>query len=166
MKRNWMIAIVVGILAVLAVVSVVSAQGTQPPTTPAPGQGWGMMGRGGMMSAGQGSMHEYMEAALAEKLGMTKEAYEQLFDEGKTFWQIAQDKGLTTEQAQQIMVDARNVALDKMVSDGVITKTQADWMKTRMGSGGMRGAGGCMGGYGNPNRGGASAPRGMMGRTW
>lgn len=159
MKRYLLIALVVGVVGILAITGAVYAQ---KPTPTAPGLGWGMMGGngrgmmngGGMMGAGQGQMHEYMQAELAAKLGISEADLEKAYSEGKTFWQVAQDKGLTTEQAQQMMIDARNAALDKMVADGKITKDQADWMKNRMnGANGMgpgmmggNGAGGCMGG--------------------
>lgn len=152
MKRFWMLSVIVGVMALFGVVGAVYAQGTNPPATPAPGDGVygpGMMnGRGGMMSgaarAGTGAMHEYMVAELAEKLGLTLEAYQEQFDQGKTFWQIAEDQGLSVEEAQQIMTDARRLALDQMVQDGVITQEQAEWMKTRM-SGSQAGTSGCMG---------------------
>lgn len=153
MKRYLIIALLVGVIGILAITGAVYAQ---RPTPSAPGQGWGMMGgqggmmggRGGMMGgAGQGLMHEYMQAELAAKLGLSEADLEKTYSEGQTFWQIAQDKGFTTEQAQQIMVDARSAALDKMVADGKITQEQADWMKNHMsGATGMMGGGGCMGG--------------------
>ena len=98
-----------------------------------------------------GPMHAYMQAELAAKLGLTPEALQELHDDGQTFWQIAEAQGVSAEDAQQMMLDARAVALDKMVADGAITQEQADFMKTRMG--GMQGAGNCQGG-------------GMRGRTW
>jgi hypothetical protein len=167
MKRFWMIAIVVALVAVLGWVGFVSAQGVQPPAVP----GRGGMGMGRMMgsSGGHGPMHEYMQAALAEKLGMSETELEQLYAKGQTFWQIAKEKGFSDEQASQMMVDARSVALDKMVADGVIDKEQADQMKNHMGGMMGRGAGygGCMGGFGTGqgSNGTSTTPRGgMMGR--
>ena len=166
MKRYWIIAILVVVVLALGVTGVVLAQGPKPGATPQPGQGYGMMGQGGMMGSGgmmsgrggmmggstnqggkgyqgtgMGQMHEYMQAALAEKLGISLDDLNAAYAGGKTFWQIAEDKGFTTEEAQQMMLDARTVALDKMVADGAITQAQADWMKNR--SGGMMGGGGC-----------------------
>jgi hypothetical protein len=164
MKRYWMIAVLVVVVLALGVTGVVLAQNPNPGTTPQPGRGYGMMGQGGMMgrggttgrgmmsgtdyqSTGMGQMHEYMQAALAEKLGISVDDLNAAYADGKTFWQVAEDKGLTTEQAQQIMLDARTAALDKMVADGTITQEQAGWMKNRS-TGMMGGANG----------------RGMMGR--
>ena len=166
MKRTLFLAVIVVMLAVLGIAGVV---GAQAPTPEAPGQGFGqgmMGGRGAMMSGtyGQGFMHDYMEPVIAEKLGVSVDELTQLHADGKTFWQIAEEKGLTTEQAQQLMVDARATALDAMVKDSVITQEQADFMKTRMGGRMGSGSGGCMGG-GLWNNGSAS-PRGRMGGRW
>ncbi len=175
MKRTWMIALVVGLIAVFGVVSVVSAQ---RPTLPAPGvnpdggygPGWMMgdgfqrgLGGGGMMGgqfADQGYMQDYMQTALAAKLGLTVEAYQQSWESGKTFWDLAEEKGYTLDEAQSLMISARSEALAKMVADGVLTQEQADWMNSRMGQM-TPGAGGCLGGgMGGGFRGG----RGGMGR--
>lgn len=165
MKRIWFTSVILSLLAVLAIVGVVGAPAPTPgtPETPAvPGQGFGrgMMGRGGMMGGaayGQGFMHDYMEKIVAEKLGLKVEDLQALHAEGKTFWQIAEEKGLAVEEAQQLMTDARNEALDAMVNDGTITQEQADWMKTRNG-----GRGGCMGGGRWNNS--STAPRGAAAR--
>ena len=162
MKRLLFVAVLVVALVGFGLVQAVSAQDTTP-TTPVPGSGYGM----GMMAGvnGTGPMHEYMQKALAEKLGITESELEALYAQGKTFWQIAADKGFTTEQAQQMMVDARNAALDAMVKDNVITQEQADWMKNHMsGRGFGRGGGGCMGGFTGNNSGTNTPGGGMMGR--
>lgn len=146
MKRFLWIALLTGLM-ILALTTVVSAQRPNP-ENPGPG-------RGGRMGGGQGWMHEYMFPILADKLGLTEAELTDLYNEGETFWTVAQSQGKTAEEAQQLMLDARSEALDKMVADGVITQEQADWMKDhhaggRMGQGGGRGRGhgmgGCMGG--------------------
>ncbi len=106
-----------------------------------------MMGRGGMMgrwtqsgATGQyGPMHEYMVGAMAEALGMTDEELDAELAAGKTMWQVAEEKGLSTEEFQQLMIDARTSALEKMVADGVLTQEQADWMQSRMQGSGAAG---------------------------
>lgn len=116
-----------------------------------PGMGGpGMGGRGMMGGYGQtgqsGPMHEYMEAAMAEALGMDQEDLEAELDAGKTMWQVAEAKGFTLEQFQTLMLDARKAALAKMVEEGVITQAQADFMLSRMQSGFGGGMGGGRGG--------------------
>jgi hypothetical protein len=166
-KRNIIIALLVGIFGIAAVfglASAVSAQGTTPDTTPAPG--WGM-GRGGMMASGSyGPMHDGMQAALAEKLGLTVADLQERQAAGQTFWQIAEEKGYTAEEARQMMLDARGAAIDQAVKDGTLTQDQADWMKSRSGRmmGGQVGTGqaGCMG----AGTGTGATRGGMMGGRW
>lgn len=177
MKRIWMVVALVAVVAAFGAVGTVFAQDATPPTPPAPGQGYGygMMGRGMMGgAAGTGLLHDYMEPAMAEALGLTVEELEAKHAEGLSFYQIAEAQGLSVEEAQQLMLDARSTALDAAVADGVITAEQADWMKTRMSSGHMGrgyGAGGCagMGGYNNGSADGTAGTfrgRGMMGGRW
>lgn len=162
--------IVIGVLFVIAALALGAAgfayaQGPQP-TEPAPfgqgssrGSGPGMMGRGGMMgrwnqgATGQyGPMHEYMVSAMAEALGMTDEALDAELAAGKTMWQVAQAQGLSLEDFQKLMLDARSAAFAKMVADGILTQEQADWMLSRMQ--GMWSRGGALGGC--PMNGGAT----------
>jgi uncharacterized protein YidB (DUF937 family) len=136
-------AILIGVIVVVALVAlgVAGYAFAQTVTPPAPDFpfGWGGMGRhGGMMGGwrsgegGYGLMHEYMEDAMAEALGISHDELEELLDQGKTMWQIAQEKGFTEEEFGELVVKARTEVLEKMVDDGVITQEQADWMKSRM----------------------------------
>ena len=99
-----------------------------------------------------GSLHEYMEKALAEKLGLTLATVEAQFDAGKTLYQIALDNGIAQADFLPFMLDVRTQAINAALADGVITQAQADRMlqaKGRgMGYGIMRGgfgAGSCGG---------------------
>lgn len=157
MKRIVLISLLIGMLGFVAIFGLVSAVNAQSPTpTPVfPGQGYG---RGGMMGGAEGTMPPYMEAALAEKLGLTIEELQDLHDQGKTFWQVAEDKGFTIEEAQQMMLDTRSAALDQMFKDGTMTQEQADWMKQRSGQM-MGGQGGCNGMGAGMTRGGRMGGR-------
>ena len=166
MKRFSVFVMIAGLLVavgLIASVQYVSAQ--QPvPGDNGGGYGWGGMmggaGRMGRSAAGQGWMHTDMQEALAAKLDMTLEEYQQAYNDGKTFWQLAEEKGISLEDAQQMMIDARNEALDKAVAAGTITQEQADWMKQRMTN---MTPGACQGGATGAN--GAGFRRGgMMGR--
>lgn len=129
--------------ALLATVTTVSAQ-DDTPVTPDPQQNFGRGRRGGgMMGTGQGLMSEYMHEALAAELGITVEELAEHNTQGLTFWQIAEDSGYTQDEAVQMMGNARNAALEKMVVDGVITQEQADRMKQRQG--GRSGSNSCVG---------------------
>jgi len=157
--------LVVGLLiAILAALAVAGFALAQKPTPNAP-YGPGMMGGrgGGMMGGwnsedGYGPMHEVMQDAIAEALGITPEELEARYSAGDTAWTIAQEKGLTQDEFTQLMSDARSKALAKLVEDGVLTQEQADWMQDHMGTmmknGVGYGTGGCMGGgYGGGRRG-------------
>jgi len=145
------------VVAVFAGASLVQAQAP----TPDPQAPWS--GRGGMMG-GNLAMSETMHAVLAEKLGITEEDLESQIAEGKTFWQVAEEKGLTSEEATALMQEARQAALEQMVAAGTITQAQADRMSQRGGTM-MGGRGGCpMGDNVQSGGRGFSRGRGMMGR--
>ena len=160
MKKIIVIAIIGAVVLAVAAFAGVVYVNAQTPSPNTPGGYWGM----GWMMGGNGGtpMYEYMHTALAEKLGIPETELESRLSNGETMWQIAQSKGLTTEQFNQWMIDARNSALDKMVAAKQITQAQADQMKQRMT--GLN-AGGCpmLGGRG-AGPAGRSGGWGMMGR--
>lgn len=163
MKKTLLIvAIVVLALGALGV-GAVFAQGGNPPSTPF-GNGRGMMGQGYGMMGGQGGygvIHDYVEKALAAKLGLTETQVEQELAT-KPMYKIALDHGVAQANLQTFMADVHKTAFAAAVKDGVITQAQADAMLERMSQNGY-GVNCPMGngGYGN-GRG-----NGMMGgRRW
>lgn len=154
MKKTILIVVLV-VLALGALgVGVAFAQG---PVT----GGYGMMG-----GNGYGWMHDYVEQALAAKLGITEEQVEDALAAGKPMYQIALDNGIKQEDLAAFMNGVHKDAFDKAVKDGVMTQQQADWMLQRMQTmyqnGYGTGTGTCpMGGGNGFGRGG-----GMMGRGW
>ncbi len=148
MKKFILIGMVAAAAIALAAFSGVAYVAAQAPTPNGAGTGWGrgtMMG-GGFMATGGQPMAETMHAALAEKLGLSEQAFEDALAQGQTAWQLAEAQGLTAEEFTSLMADARSAALAQMVADGTITQDQADWMATRGGAM-MGGAGGA--GYGS-----------------
>lgn len=116
MKKTLLIAALI-VLALGALgVGVAFAQGGQPPT----GQG------------GYGWMHDYVEQALAAKLGLTEEQVEEQLAAGKPMYQIALDQGIKQEELANFMNEVHKEAFAKAVKDGVMTQAQADWMLQRM----------------------------------
>ncbi|MEW5829937.1 MAG: hypothetical protein AB1846_13675, partial [Chloroflexota bacterium] len=98
------------------------------PTQPyGPGRMWG--GRGGY-----GPMHDYVEQALAQKLGLTEEQVEDLLASGVPMYQIALDNGVAEADLPAFFTEVHTVAFEKAVADGVLTQEQADWMLQRMNS--------------------------------
>ncbi len=170
MKKTLLIvALVLAALAVFSV-GVVFAQSTQPLTPFAQGYGPGMMGgrggRGGMMGGANGQygpMHDYVEEALADKLGLTEAQIEEQLTAGKTMYQIAVDAGTAEADVPALLSEVHKTAFDKAVAAGVMTQQQADFMFQRMSQNGF-GENCPMGdadgqGFG-PGRG------GMMGGRW
>jgi len=92
-------------------------------------RGFGMMGSYWNES---GPMYKYMLNAMAKALDITPEDLQSQLNSGTNPWQIAQKKGMTTEQFQQAMVTAMTEALKQAVTDGVITQAQADLMIQHM----------------------------------
>ena len=161
MKKTLLIVAVV-VLALGALgVGVAFAQGGYPPSNPS-GYGRGMMGGGGMMGGqgGYGVMHDYVEEALADKLGITEAQVEQELAT-KPMYQIALDRGVAQADLQAFMLDVHKTAFAAAVKDGVMTQAQADAMFAHMSQNGF-GTGACpMGGYGTGA--GYGRGNGMMG---
>ncbi|MCX6054767.1 MAG: hypothetical protein NTZ74_07630 [Chloroflexi bacterium] len=162
MNKILLGSLIVAVLAIgLVSTGVVHAQSNTPSTSTSE-VGYGMGGhgnRGGLMGGGvsgtqDGLLHDKMIAVFAEKLGITVEDLNTRLANGETLSSIALSQGMTIEQFNTLMVDARNQAIDQAVKDGTLTQTQADWMKNRgnmMGSGtnNMHGANGFGGQYAN-----------------
>ena len=126
MKKTLLIVALV-VLAIGALgVGVVAAQGQNPPGT---GFSYGMMGGG---RGGYGWMHDYVEQALAAKLGLTEEQIEDALASGKTMYQIALDNGVAEVDLPTFMTDIHQAAFDKAVAAGTISQEQADWMLDHM----------------------------------
>jgi len=156
MKKTLLIvALVVLALGALGV-GVVLAQGGQPPV--------GGFGPGMMWDGETDLMHDYMEKAMADAVGLSVTEFESRHDAGETFYQIALTEGYSAEEIPALMQAARDKALDTAAADGVIGQEQADWMKSRgFGRGGMGGYGR---GYGDgtcPMFDGDEAPNGQFG---
>ena len=148
-KTLWIVLLVILALGALGV-GVVAAQDGQPP--------YGQRG----VADGTGLMHDYMEQAMAESVGLTVEEFGARHNAGETFYQIALAEGFTAEEIPALMQEARAKGLDAAAAAGVITQDQADWMNSR-----GFGRGGMMGGYGAngecPMFDGDEAPTGQFG---
>jgi len=132
-KTLWIVLLVILALGALGV-GVVAAQGGQPP--------YGQRG----VADGVGPMHEYMEQAMAEAVGLSVEEFEARHNAGETFYQIALAEGFTADEISALMQEARAKGLDAATAAGAITQEQADWMNSRGFGNGMMGS---YGGYGN-----------------
>jgi hypothetical protein len=147
-KTILIVGLVVLVLGVLGV-------GTALAQGPAPYTGGGMMG-----GNGGGWMHDYVEQALAAKLGLTEEQVENQLATDKSMYQIALDNGIKQEAIIEFMNQIHTEAFANAVKDGVVTQAQADLMLQRMQSRGF-GIGNCI----MQNGTGAGYGPGMMNRN-
>lgn len=128
------ILIVVGAVVAIGVVAV-QAQENRPKTPRESGdcecnERGGGMGRGrgmGNFPIGEESVHE----RLAEALGITEEEFETAIAEGETLLSLAEKYDVDYETLRQVMLEARQEALEEAVAEGKITQEQADWMLER-----------------------------------
>lgn len=93
----------------------------------ATGRGGGMHGYGGY-----GLLRDYVEKALAEKLGLTEAQVEEQLAAGKTMRQVALDAGTAESDIPALMEAVHKSALGKAVADGALTQPQADAMLQRL----------------------------------
>ena len=126
MKKTILITTLVLVALGVLGIGVAFAQGTQPPT-----------------QGGYGWMHDYVEQALASKLGLTEVQVEDQLASGKTMYQIALDNGIKQEDLANFMNEVHKDAFASAVKDGVMTQEQADWMLQRMQNRGGFGPGNC-----------------------
>ncbi len=161
-KTILIVALLVLVLGALGV-GVVYAQGQQPP-----------VGGRGMVGGGYGPMHDYVEQALAAKLGLTEAQVEEKLASGLTMYQVALDAGIAEADIPALLTEVHTAAFDKAVADGVLTREQADFMLQRMQANGFgNGTGNCPmhnGTYGPNGTGNGTGFRGgpgnMMGGRW
>jgi hypothetical protein len=132
---------VAGIATLIAVVGLVAVAGfalAQGPT-PTP-HGW--FGPGlGLMGSGNWSAFD----AAAQALGLTPD---QLFTElhsGKSLADVATEKGVDLQTVQDAVATARQAAarqaIEQAVTDGKISRAQADWMLQGLDNGWLGGRG-------------------------
>ncbi len=156
MKKNLVFALILAALALAAFgAGSVLAQGQQPPF-------------GGMMAGGRGMgwMHDFVEEALAAKLGLTEAKVEEAFASGKSMYQIALDAGTAETDVPALLTEVHKEAFQKAVASGYLTQAQADWMLQRMQGNWAAGGqpGNCpMGNGGRFRNNGAGYRGGMMG---
>ena len=112
--KKIMVAVLLAVIALGSFTGIASAQASQPVVGP---------------------IHEYMEKALAEKLGLPLATVEAQFDAGKTLYQIALDNGITQADLPAFMLAVRTDAVNAALADGVITQAQADRMLKMTGRG-------------------------------
>jgi hypothetical protein len=136
------IALLVAAIGLTAAVGVSLAQG--PSGTPTPGGkgGWGLGSDLGLMGGGRD--WTAFDAA-AKALGLTPTELFTELHSGKTLTDIATDKGVDIQTVNQAVQDVRQAAMKKAieqaVTDGRMTRDQADWTLKGIENGWMGGPG-------------------------
>jgi hypothetical protein len=121
-KQMKKILVVVSVLAVALVIFGAGFVFSQYQSVSAAGlpQGYGP---GGMMGGrgGYGPMHDYVEQALAAKLGLTEAQVEEQLAAGKSMYQIALDKGIVEADVPALLTEVHKTAdamLQRMSANG------------------------------------------------
>ncbi len=150
------IAALVLAVSLVAVVGVSLAQGP----TPVPGKpGMGGFGFGFGMMGGQNRWAAF--DATAKALGMTPDELFSELHSGKTLADIEKEKNVDAQTVNDAIAavrkDAITKAIEQAVTDGRITRAQADWLEQGLNQGWLgRGFGGFGHGFGpgrmNPNK--------------
>ena len=96
------------------------------------GEGRHGMGRGGMGRGGFAAGAE-MDAAAA-KLGMTTQELMTELRSGKTLADVAKEKNVSADDLKAAIITAVTAQIDQAVKDGTLTQTQADQLKSKLGS--------------------------------
>lgn len=142
MKR-WMISLVLLAVVGMALGTAGSAFAQAPSNTPT--------------SDLDGYLHAEMVTVYAQALGITEDELNTRLESGETIPQIAYSLGMTSDQIQTLIADARPKAIDLALANGTLTQEQADWLKqtgyNQNGQAGGRGRSGRIAGAGSNSAG-------------
>jgi len=130
MKKLILILTGVSIAVIaLAGVGFASAQGDTPPKPQNPGEFGPRGGRFGGMD--DSPLHDVMSAAIADAFGLSVEELEVMHENGESLWALAEGQGLTMEEFQLKMAEARENAFQQAVDESLISQEQAEQMLNR-----------------------------------
>ena len=73
--------------------------------------------------------YDFIKIILKEKLGMTDDEIQAGLDSGKTMHDLAIDKGMSEDEFKNALIEEKNKAIDKAISDGTITQDEGDSAK-------------------------------------
>jgi len=113
--KKVIVAVAIGALIIGAVASYATSASTQG------GRGQGLNSRSEPRSG-----YTQMLEARAQILGVTTEELQKELDAGKSFGDIAKEKGLTSEELHQKMLAAKKTHLENLVKAGILTQEQLE----------------------------------------
>mgnify|MGYP000877805071 CR=1 FL=1 len=113
------------ILVALALTFVVGASATvyAETTTNSTNQGLGL----GRITSMRG--YDYVSSLLKNKLGMTDKEITDSLNSGNTMYDLARDKGMTSDEFRTALIEEKSKSIDEAVSKGTLTKEQGDSLK-------------------------------------
>jgi hypothetical protein len=88
-----------------------------------------------------GLLADYMEAAIADSLGLSVEELNALEAEGETHYTIALDLGFSVEEFEAIMDSAQDLAIEMAAADGITIQQYGMAAGNGRAAGGADGAG-------------------------
>ena len=121
MKSKKLILALTMVITMGLGVTAYAATITQPTT--------GTHQRAGMMMVTGMRGSDYVTSVLKNNLGMTDEEITAGLNSGKTMYALAEEKGMTEDQFKTALLEERNKAIDKAVSDGTITNEEGASIK-------------------------------------
>lgn len=127
-------------------------------TMPMHGDGHGMGMMGAYSDTTHAAMHDDMLTAFAEALDVTRADVDARLAKGETMYDIAIAEGIAAADFGTFMQTTRATALEQAVTDGTLTREQADQMLAHP-------MGGHGGGHGQNGGRGHNGGRGMGGDT-
>jgi polyhydroxyalkanoate synthesis regulator phasin len=140
-NKKLIIGLASGVLVTtLALAGLAFAQGTAPQaqatagattqaqTTPSATEQAETAKPKGARGAQDSAVNDAVQTAIAQALGLTRADYDAQLAKGQTPLQIAQAKGQTQAQFDQIVKDAATKALQQAVTAGTLTQAQSDQM--------------------------------------
>lgn len=122
-SKKLILGLVMAITMGLGVTAYAANTETTPSTTTAAHQRVGLARVTGVKG------YDYVEAVLKNKLSMTDAEIATGFNSGKTMYDLAKEKGMSEDEFKAALLEERNKAVDKAVTDGTITKEDGDSMK-------------------------------------
>ena len=73
-------------------------------------------------------LHEYMEPALADALGVSIEEFQAMKEDGLNLKDYADEQDWTDEELKELLASAFTDAVNAALEDDAITQEQADWL--------------------------------------
>jgi len=88
--------------------------------------------RGLCLKMGKGNNAQIMMDVVSKLTGLKPEDITKELQNGKSFYEIAAEKGVTAEKFKEEVYNAKAAEINKKVADGTLTKEQGDAAKAKI----------------------------------